>query len=86
MLHSSKFISPAHRSSVGNFPSSSAEHEEEKKDEEDREEQQKDKLQQAQGKPQEPENDNKNWIVVLEWDTNNLGEIQNWNPPLRVFR
>lgn len=34
------------------------------------------------GKSQEPENDNKNWIAVSEWDTNNPGEIQNWNSPL----
>lgn len=34
------------------------------------------------GKPQEPENDNKNWIAVSEWDTNNPGEIQDWNSPL----
>ena len=53
---------------------------------EDREEKQKDKLQQAQGKPQEPEIDNKNWIVVSKWDSNNPGEIQKWNSPLRVFR
>ena len=35
---------------------------------------------------QELENDNKNWIVVSEWDTNNPGEIHNWNSPLRVFK
>ena len=35
MLHSSKFISPSHQSSVGNFPYSFAEQEEEKEDEED---------------------------------------------------
>ena len=36
--------------------------------------------------PQDPENDNKNWIVVSEWDTNDSGEIQKRNSPLRVFR
>ena len=50
------------------------------------EEQQEDKLQQAQGKLQEPENDNKNCIVVSKWEANNPGEIQKWNSPLRVFK
>ena len=48
----------------------------ENQDEEDQEEKYKENMQQAQGKPQEPENDNKNWIAMSEWDTNNPGEIQ----------